>query len=106
MNEFLLILGMFVVTFGVRYPVLSYISRIQLPDIVTQALKYVPPAVLTAIIVPDILIPNGKSISIHLNNAPLFASIIAITVSWRTRNLLLTILTGMGVLWLWKWIFI
>ena len=104
MNEFLLILGMFLVTFGVRYPVLSLVSRVQLPEILESGLKYVPPAILMAIIVPAILLPEGDTININLANAPLYAGITAALVSWRTNNLLLTILTGMGVLWVWQWL--
>jgi branched-subunit amino acid transport protein len=105
MNEFLLLLGMFLVTFGVRYPVLAFISRIRLPVIITTGLKYVPPAVLTAIIVPAVLLPEGDKIRFDLTNAPLFASITAILVSWRTKNLLLTILFGMAAFWIWRWVF-
>lgn len=104
MNELLLLLGMFAVTFGVRYPVLALVSRTRLPVIVTQGLKYVPPTVLTAIIVPAVLLPDGKGLEISLSNAPLFASTIAVLVAWRTKNLLLTILTGMGTLLLWRWL--
>lgn len=106
MNETLLLLGMFVVTFGVRYPVLSFVSRIQLPKIVIQGLRYVPASVLTAIIVPAVLIPEGENIVLNFSNAPLFASIIAMLVAWRTKNMLLTILMGMGILWLWQWFFV
>jgi branched-subunit amino acid transport protein len=104
MNEFLLLFGMFLVTFGVRYPVLALVSRVKLPAIVEQSLKYVPPAVLMAIIAPAVFIPDGNSIDIEISNAPLFASLIAALVAWRTKNLLLTILIGMGMLWLWRWL--
>jgi branched-subunit amino acid transport protein len=103
MDEFLLLFGMFLVTFGVRYPVLAFVSRIQLPEIVEQGLKYVPPAVLMAIIAPAVLISDGERINLNIENAPLFASLIAVLVAWRTKNLLLTILVGMATLWLWKW---
>lgn len=106
MNEFLLLFGMFLVTFGVRYPVLALVSRIQMPSILETGLKYVPPAVLTAIIVPAVLLPNGEKISVSLSNAPLFASMIAILVAWRTKNLLITILSGMGALWIWQWLLV
>jgi branched-subunit amino acid transport protein len=105
MNEFRLLLGMFLATFSVRYPVLALVSRIHLPRIITSGLKYIPPAVLTAIIVPAVLLPGGNSKPLGLSNAPLFASIIAALVSWRTKNLLLTIVVGMAALWIWRWIF-
>ena len=105
MNEILLILGMSAVTFGVRYPILNFVRRINLPDIIIQGLKYVPPSVLTAIIVPEVFMPEGNSINLNLSNAPLAASLVAILIAWRTKNLLLTILTGMSTLWLWRWLF-
>jgi branched-subunit amino acid transport protein len=103
MNEFLLIFGMFLVTFGVRYPVLALVSRIQMPEIVEQGLKYVPSAVLTAIIVPSVLMPGG-SLDASLTNVPLLASLVAVLISWRTKNLLLTIIIGMSTLWLLGWL--
>jgi branched-subunit amino acid transport protein len=106
MNEFLLLFGMFLVTFAVRYPVLAFVSRVQLPPIVEQSLKFVPPTVLMAIIAPAMLIPNGEGITFGLDNASLYAGIIAIIVAWRTKNLLLTILIGMASLWLWKWLLV
>jgi branched-subunit amino acid transport protein len=103
MNEFLLLVGMFAVTFGVRYPVLALVSRVQMPEIVAQGLKYVPPTVLTAIIVPSVVLSDGK-LNLNILNIPLFASLIATIVAWRTKNLLLTIIIGMGVLWILRWI--
>ena len=50
MNEFLLVAGMAAVTFAVRWPVLTVVGRIPLPQPVLDALKFIPPAVLTAII--------------------------------------------------------
>ena len=58
-NEFLLILGMMLVTFGTRYPIMALLSKRQLPDQFKLALEYVPPAVLVAIIVPEVLAPSG-----------------------------------------------
>lgn len=104
MKEFYLLIGMFAVTFGVRYPVLAIVSKIQLSEIIIQALKYVPPAVLMAIIAPAILIPAGNGIELNFYNAPLIASIIAALVAWRTKNLLVTIITGMGILWVLRWL--
>jgi len=102
MDEILLLFGMFLVTFGVRYPVLAVVSRVQLPPIVELSLKYVPPVVLMAIIAPAILISEGTRINLNVTNAPLFASLIAVLVAWRTKNLLLTILIGMAAFWLWR----
>lgn len=101
MSELLLILGMALVTFGVRYPMLAIIGRLQLPDTALRALRYVPLAVLTAIIVPAILMPGGD-IDLRPENTYLVGGIIAALVAWRTKNLLLTIIVGMGAFLLWR----
>jgi branched-subunit amino acid transport protein len=106
MNEFLIILGMFLVTFGVRYPVLVLVRVIHLPELVAQGLKYVPLAVISAIIMPAVFIPGGEGIDLDLTNTPLLASVAATLVAWRTKNLLATIIIGMAALWLLKWLVI
>jgi branched-subunit amino acid transport protein len=98
--ETIMILGMAVVTFATRYPVLAILSKRQLPETFKQALEYVPPVVLTAIIVPEVLAPEGP-VWLSVSNNALIASLAAILVSWRTKNLLATILVGMAVYWLW-----
>lgn len=101
MNELLLILGMTLVTFGVRYPVLALVGRLRLPDTVTRALKYVPPAVLTAIVVPAVLLRDGQ-LAVSLDNAYLVAAVIAAGIAWRTRSLLWTIGLGFAVFLAWR----
>ena len=59
MNETLLIVGMAGVTLAVRYPVLALVGRLPLPEPVFRALRFVPPAVLAAIIVPGVLFKDG-----------------------------------------------
>ncbi len=102
MNEFILILGMALVTFAVRYPVLVLVGKIPLPDRVFRALRYVPPAVLAAIIVPAVLLPDGVQIDFSPSNSYLIAGIVAALIAWRTKNLLLTIVLGMAVFLIWR----
>jgi branched-subunit amino acid transport protein len=104
MNELLLIFGMFLVTYASRYPLLVIVGRVQLPKRVFQALRFVPVAVLTAIIVPAMLMPQG-SIFIGLNNAFLIAGVVSMLIAWRTGNLLATIGGGMAVFLLWRVLF-
>lgn len=100
--EILLVLGMTVVTFGVRYPVLALVSRMTLPPAVLNAMRYIPPAVLAAIIAPAMFMPDGRTLDLHPANAYLVAGLAAGAISWRTKNLLLTIVLGMAVFWLWR----
>jgi branched-subunit amino acid transport protein len=104
MNEVLLLTGMFLVTFGVRYPVLALVSKIRLPVLVSQGLKYVPVAVLMAIIAPAIFIPDGNRFDLTWHNPALLAGLVAALVSWKSKSLLLTILAGMAFFWLWRWL--
>ncbi len=54
MDEVLLILGMGIVTFGVRYPLLALVGRLDMPVPLVRALRYAPPAILAAIILSTI----------------------------------------------------
>lgn len=76
-KEFFMIMGMMAVTFSIRYVLLAFSGRFSLPKQVEKALKYVPPAVLTAIIVPSVLIPGGKW-NFSLDNPYLPAALAAV----------------------------
>ena len=56
-------------------------------------------AVLSAIILPELLQPGG-TLDISLGNARLLAGLVAILVAWRTKNILWTLAVGMGLLWI------
>lgn len=96
MSEVLLIGGMAAVTFLVRYPMLALAGKIELPRPIFEALGYVPPAVLAAIVVPALLMPDGSTIVIGMSNRGLLAGGLAALVMWRSKNLLLTIVIGMA----------
>ncbi len=104
MNEAVVIIGMALVTFGIRYPVLAWFGRISIPPLIRRGLEYVPLAVLSAIIVPAVLMPDPGQLFLSFSNDFLVASSVAVLISWRTKNLLLTILIGMGAMWGWRWI--
>ncbi len=104
MNEVLLVAGMALVTFAARYPLLVLVGKLQLPQPVLRALKFVPIAVLTAIITPAIIFPRSNRPEFALSNEYLVAAIVAALVAWRSRNVLLTIVVGMLMLLAWRWI--
>jgi branched-subunit amino acid transport protein len=104
LNELTLILGMALVTFAVRYPVLALFGRIPLPQPIFRALRFVPAAVLAAIVAPAMLVPGGTRLELHPANAALVAGLVAGLVAWRSRNLLWTILVGMAFFWFWRWL--
>lgn len=104
LNEVILIGGMMVVTFGIRYSMFVVAGRMTFPARLENSLRYVPPAVLTAIIVPAVLIPSGNEIVMSYTNPYLVAALFAFGVGWFSKNLLLTIVLGMIAFWAWQWI--
>src|SRR5262245_27913907 len=100
-HEVLMIVGMTLVTFLPRYGVLALMGKIEMPRPVFRALKFVPSAVLSAIILPAMLLKDDQ-LYISPHNSFLVAGIVAGLVAWRTRNLLLTIVIGMAALWGWR----
>jgi branched-subunit amino acid transport protein len=106
LHEVFLLLGMFVVTFGIRYSMFAVAGRIEFPPQLINALRYVPPAVLTAIIVPSVLIPTGDTIQFNAGNPYLVGALVAAVVGWFSENLLLTIVVGMLAFLGWQWLLV
>ena len=103
-QEGLLILGMLVVTLGIRYPMLALAGRVRMPRFVVRALAYVPVAVLSAITVPIMLAPEGQ-LALQLSNEYLMAGLFAIVFVAVTRHLLLTIMLGMALFLMLRFMF-
>ena len=84
-------------TFGTRLSFIFLLDRFKVPDWFRRGLRFVPVAVLSAIILPELTSPNNKSF-ISWRNPELLAGMAAILVAWKTKNVLLTILAGMVAL--------
>jgi len=97
MNIWLVMLIGGLITFGMRFSLIFLFGRFEVPQTMRRALHYVPPAVLSAIIFPELLYPAG-SLDLSLGNTRILAGIVAIIVAWYTKNTLLTILTGIIML--------
>ncbi len=104
MNEVLIIGGMAIATFAIRYIMFGASNRIVLSPALLSALRYVPPVVLTAIVVPEVLLNEGR-LAVGLENARLIGAIAAILISILTKNLLLTIVLGMATFFGWQALF-
>jgi branched-subunit amino acid transport protein len=88
-----------VVTFATRLSFIALLGRLEMPRVVGRALRFVPPAVLSAIIVPELVVRDGAPV-FSVENARLLAGVVAAAIAWRTRNVLLTIASGMASLWI------
>jgi branched-subunit amino acid transport protein len=100
-EQILLIAGMTLVTFSIRYPILVLVGRLNLPPGVFQTLRYVPVAVLTAIIAPIMLMPEN-TLDLHPSNAYLMGGLVAIFIAAWKKKLLLTITVGMVAFFAWR----
>ncbi len=91
------------VTFGIRLSFIYLFSHSGLPAGLRSALRYVPIAVLSAIILPELFYTGGR-LNISLENPRLLAGIVAVLIAWRTRSALITILLGMAALFIFQWL--
>jgi branched-subunit amino acid transport protein len=99
MNIWLVMIFGGAITFGMRFSLIYLFGRFQVPETMRRALHYVPPAVLSAIIFPELFLRNG-SLDISMGNTRLLAGLIATLVAWFSKNTLITILAGMVALFL------
>lgn len=95
----LTLVGMGLITYGIRLSMILLMERVTFPGALQRALRLVPPAVLSALIFPELLRPEG-ALDISFSNARLLAGVISAGVAWRTKNALLTIAVGMAALWI------
>ena len=94
MNIWLVMIIGGLITFWMRFSLIFLFGRFEIPETMRRALHYVPPAVLSAIIFPELLY-KANQIDFSFGNIRLLAGIVAILVAWYTKNTLLTILAGM-----------
>ncbi|OGO11350.1 MAG: branched-chain amino acid ABC transporter permease [Chloroflexi bacterium RBG_13_66_10] len=94
----LTVLTMGAVTYVVRVTPILLLGKLELPPLILRGLRYVPGAVLSAIVFPELVLREG-SLALSLDNPRLLAGVLAALVAWRTRSMLLTLLVGMAALW-------
>jgi branched-subunit amino acid transport protein len=98
-ETFLIFLGMGLVTYFTRYTMIAALGR-EVPPLLRRWLRYVPPAVLAALIAPAALAPHGR---IELG-APAWAAAVGALCAWRTRSPWWTIIGGWTAFWILKWL--
>ena len=95
--------GMVVVTFGIRLSFLVFGHCLSFPVWLERALRYVPAAVLTALIVPMALAPQG-AVDVSLHNAYLPGAIVAATVAFFSEHTLAAIVSGFVAYGAWRFL--
>jgi branched-subunit amino acid transport protein len=84
-------------TYAMRLSFIYLLGRAEVPESMRRPLRFVPPAVLAAIILPELLMPSGP-LDLSLHNARWLAGTAAMLVAWRMKNTVVTIIAGMLVL--------
>jgi branched-subunit amino acid transport protein len=84
-------------TFAMRFSFIYAFGRFRVPPALHRALRFVPPAVLSAIVFPAVLMPDDR-LAFGLGNHRLLAAAVAVLVALRTRKTLPTIVAGMAAL--------
>lgn len=94
----LAIVGAGAITFALRLSFIALLGQIEIPLVLARALRFVPAAVLTAVVIPLLLYVNG-AVEVSFGNERLLAGLAAVLICWRTRSIPLTLVGGMVVLW-------
>jgi branched chain amino acid efflux pump len=102
MSTWIAIAGVSLSTFLLRASFVVFIDPHRFPHWFRQALKYVPPSVLAAIVAPGLVMPGG-TLDLSPLNPRLLAGLVAIGATLRVRNPIAAIAAGMAALWSLQW---
>ncbi len=86
-------------TFMIRFSFFWLLGKGNLRPEVERILRFVPAAVLSALIMPSLVIPH-EAANFSFLDERLLGGLVAAGVAWKTKNVLLTISSGMISLWL------
>jgi branched-subunit amino acid transport protein len=94
-EKVLIFAGMALATYATRYTMIAVLGQ-EIPPLLRRWLRYVPAAVLAALVAPAALAPQGKlEFGIRA-----WALVAATAIAWLTRNVLATIAAGLVVFWI------
>jgi len=87
-------------TFAIRHSFVYLFGRIDgVPPRIERALRFVPAAVLAALVAPEVVDP-GATLAATVLDDRFLAGAVAAVVAWYTENMFATIAVGLGALWL------
>ena len=101
MSVWLLIVLCGGVTFTIRLSFIAVESRFTFPPGFRRLLTFVPVATLTALVIPDLLMPQG-ALWLAWDNARLTAGLVAMVIAATTHSVLWTLAGGFVVLAMWS----
>ena len=81
-----------------RLSFIAFFANRSMPPLLARALKFVPAAMLTALVVPMIVAAPSIAAGVQID-ARLPAAAIAAVVAYFVRSTIATLVTGMAALW-------
>lgn len=96
---FFIIAGMALVTFATRFAAVALLGQKKMPAGLERWLRHIPTGILTALIVPTLLLPEGY-VNLSFDNHYLMAGLVAAAAAWKSRNMVATLILGMGTMFL------
>ncbi len=94
----ILILLSGLITYLLRFSMISLIKKDMLSEKTKIVLSYVPSAVFPALIFPAIFL-NNSGLLVSYDDPKIIAALVAILVGFFSKNILATILSGLIVYW-------
>lgn len=93
----LIIIGMALITFATRFGCVALLQQTGMPLWLERWLKHIPTAILTALIIPALALPNGH-LALSFDNHYLVAGVVAALAAYKSRNIIATLVLGMGTM--------
>lgn len=88
--------------FLLRLSFIEFFASRAMPPLLARALRFVPPAMLAALVIPMVLTPSLAGTLAGVNPR-VVAAIVAAVVAFHTRSTLKTLAAGMLTLWGLEW---
>ncbi len=92
------VIGLGIGTFAIRYSFLGLLGNRDLPEWVLRHLRYTAVGILPALITPMVLWPDATEG--QTDPARLAAALVALFAGYLTKNAIVTIVSGLGTLFL------
>jgi branched-subunit amino acid transport protein len=91
-------------TYLIRVSFLFILGNRVVSPMISNVLRYIPPAAFAALVFPAILRPEGV-LEIGIDNLRLLAALIALAIGLATRNVVWVLVSGMLSLWTLTYVF-
>jgi len=103
-DAFLVIIGASIATYLTRFPLMLLSGRKRIPVWLEKYMSYIAPAVLTALIAPVVFTRQSR-LDISLSNQYLTAALITTAVAFLSKNMLITVITGVLTVGIFSYLF-